>query len=420
MVDSISAQISYMSGGAVLVPDPFWAREFELDHGGFTLLQVIGDRLRLLYRVEGCDQPDESVVARLTSSGAHRRSGTWVQLPEPPSPWPSHHAILEAARNVFPGLFSSARSELARKYKLKHVEQWIGVTFLEEGPRRGETRRAWVFAEVRLERGGAPELRRVVEAHPVTAEARALRTPELVGLAEARIAVVGAGSLGAPITLELAKAGVGQIFLVDRDSYQASNSVRHVLSTWDTGRSKAVGVAVAAEQLNPLIEITPQVTTINGSNAGDLLADAEVVVDTTGSQAVGRMLSRRCREMGKRFVVAGLTNGAYGGDLVILDPGGPCFMCFVMRQAADEIPSPASAPRSNATAHGCGYPTFAGAGFDATALAALVTRAVVGAGGWCAYPKPGYDWAVVNFRNGEPWRQGRLERHPGCPVCGHG
>jgi molybdopterin/thiamine biosynthesis adenylyltransferase len=418
MVESISAQISYTAPDAVLVPDPFWAPVLDESHGEFTLLQTFRDSLHVLSRVQGCGLPDKSLTEHLVLDNAPRSRGLWVSLPEPPPLWPSGLQVLDAARSGFPDLFGLARQDLVRKYRLKEVDQWVAVTFLEEGPRRGQTRRAWVFAEVRLSRTAQPELLQMVEANPVTRQSRALRTPELVGLDAARIVVIGGGSLGSAIALELAKAGVGELAVVDGDLYQAANSVRHVLPIIDTGRAKATAVAWAALELNPLITVLPHMTRINGGNADQLLADADVVVDTTGSQAVGRLLSRHCRKLGATLVVADLTNGAHGGEVVILDPNGACFMCFVLRQAAGEIPSPTSGERSNATAHGCGYPTFTGAGFDATALAATAARAIVGLRGWCDYPTPDYDWLVLNFRGGQHWQQGRLERHPDCPLCG--
>ena len=419
MVESISAEIRYSEDEAVLVPDPFWAPSLSADHGELTLLDLGSNRLHLLTTIDAIGDADSTLVERLSTRRAQRRHGAWVQLPEPPPPWPSRDQLLAAARAAHLALFAVGRREAARRRE-RRADSWIAITFMEEGPRRGETRRAWVFFELRIPLKPTFEVLRVAEAQPITVAARQLRTPELVGLAGARVAVVGAGSLGAPITLELAKAGVGRIHVIDKDYYEASSSVRHVLPTVDAGLGKALSAAWLAQRLNPLVTVTPQRRKVYGDNATELLSDVDVVVDTTGSQAVGRMLSRECRALGKVLVVAGLSNGAHGGDVAILDPAGACFMCFVLAQAAGEIPSPRAGPRSNVTPVGCGHPAFSGAGFDATALAAIAARAVVGVGGWCEYPAPDYDWVVVNFRGGDPWRQGTLERRPDCPLCGAG
>lgn len=418
MVESLSAEISFDAGEAVLVPDPFWAPDLDRLHGEFTLLELAGGSVQLLIAVDALGTADAKLIERLGSRRSRRRGGIWVALPEAPGPWPSREEIFAAALAAYSDLYQRARGEAARNFRERQAHSWIAITFIEEGPRRGETRRAWVFREIEIQLKRPPETLRVVRAHPLTSEARQLRTPELVGLTDARVAIVGAGSLGAPVVLELAKAGVGRIDVFDTDYFEASSNVRHVLSTYDAGMKKAVAVAWSAGILNPFVVATARDRLVRAGNAAELLSEADVVVDTTGSQSAGRMLSRACRELGKVLVIAGVSNGAYGGDVVILKPDGPCFMCFVLAQIAEDIPSPRSGPRSAVTPVGCGHPAFSGAGFDATALAAIAARAVIGVGGWCDYPAPEYDWVVVNFRGDNPWLQGTLERRPECPLCG--
>jgi hypothetical protein len=420
MVESISSMITFTSDEAVLVPDPFWAGEPPGTYGSMTLLEVGIGRVKLLTTAEGQGTADPALVARLTRLSSRRASGTWVWLAEAPPRYPTEEQLLAAARSAYADLFAGLRHDFAtRRFRDKRADHWIGITFMDEGPERGQTRRAWVFMELRLKDIQKPPIvRSVVEAHPLTAGSRALRTPELIGLDDAHVAVVGAGSIGAPLALELVKAGVGAIDVIDHDIYEAGQSVRHVLPVTSASHEKAMAVAASAELMNPLVTVTSHQRKIRGDNADRLLAGAELVIDTTGSQAVGRMLSRSCRELGKTLIVVGLSNGAWGGDLVILRPNGPCFMCFTLHQGAGEIPSPRAGSPSNRTATGCAHPAFSGSGFDATELAAIAARAAVGSGGWCAYPAPEYDWLVVNFRAGATCESGRLEPWPGCPVCG--
>lgn len=129
------------------------------------------------------------------------------------------------------------------------------------------------------------------------------------------------------------------------------------------------------------------------------------------------MLQRRSREFGKTLVLASLTAGSYGGEVAVFRPGGPCYYCFVLGQQDGSVPRPAEGPRSNTTPVGCSTPAFSGAGFDATGLAALAARTIIRASGRCSYPALDYDYVVVSFRGEDPWRQGDLSTHPGCPLC---
>lgn len=65
------------------------------------------------------------------------------------------------------------------------------------------------------------------------------RSPKLDSLADARVIVVGQGSLGSPVALHLARSGVGHLTLIDPDELTASNLGRHVLGAGDLGRNKA-------------------------------------------------------------------------------------------------------------------------------------------------------------------------------------
>lgn len=74
-------------------------------------------------------------------------------------------------------------------------------------------------------------------------------------------------------------------------------------------------------------------------------------------------------------------------------------------------------PQTNTTPVGCSTPTFSGAGFDATALAALTARISVQVSGKSTYPPFEDDYVIVNFRGGPPSASGRLQVNHGCPLC---
>src|SRR3954469_12977767 len=75
-------------------------------------------------------------------------------------------------------------------------------------------------------------------------------------LRAARVLVVGAGGLGAPLIQYLAAAGIGTIGLVDDDTVSLSNLQRQVIhGTPDIGRPKVESAAEAIARLNPHVRV---------------------------------------------------------------------------------------------------------------------------------------------------------------------
>src|SRR5882672_9217554 len=80
--------------------------------------------------------------------------------------------------------------------------------------------------------------------------------PGQAALKRARVLVIGAGGLGAPVLLYLAAAGVGTLGVVDDDTVSLSNLQRQVIhATDDIGRPKVASAANVIARLNPHVRI---------------------------------------------------------------------------------------------------------------------------------------------------------------------
>src|ERR1700680_4742228 len=76
--------------------------------------------------------------------------------------------------------------------------------------------------------------------------------PGQAALKQARVLVIGAGGLGAPVLLYLAAAGVGPLGVVDDDTVALSNLQRQIIhATPEIGRAKVDSAADAINRLNP-------------------------------------------------------------------------------------------------------------------------------------------------------------------------
>src|SRR6478609_3844911 len=82
--------------------------------------------------------------------------------------------------------------------------------------------------------------------------------PGQLKLKSARVLVIGAGGLGAPLIQYLAAAGLGAIGVADDDVVSLSNLQRQVLhGTPDVGRPKAESAQDAVGRLNPHVRVEP-------------------------------------------------------------------------------------------------------------------------------------------------------------------
>lgn len=165
-------------------------------------------------------------------------------------------------------------------------------------------------------------------------------------LKAARVLIVGAGGLGAPLIQYLAAAGVGEIGIVDDDAVALSNLQRQVLyATADVGRPKAECAAQAVARLNPHVVAKPFTLRLDATNARALIRDFTVVADGSDNFATRYLVSDACFDEQRPLVTAAL--GAFDGSLTTLKPyeasaeghPNPTYRCLF-----PEPPPPGSVP----------------------------------------------------------------------------
>src|SRR4051812_49552349 len=98
--------------------------------------------------------------------------------------------------------------------------------------------------------------------------------PGQAALKRARVLVVGAGGLGAPLLQYLAAAGVGTLGIVDDDEVSLSNLQRQVIhGTPDIGRPKTESAADAIRRLNPGVSVVEHRQRLDAASARGLMRD---------------------------------------------------------------------------------------------------------------------------------------------------
>ncbi|CAJ1507429.1 adenylyltransferase/sulfurtransferase MoeZ [[Mycobacterium] holstebronense] len=105
-------------------------------------------------------------------------------------------------------------------------------------------------------------------------------------LKNARVLVIGAGGLGAPTLLYLAAAGVGTLGIVDFDIVEESNLQRQVIhGVSDIGRTKAESARDSIAEVNPLVRVQLHQVRLEASNAVELFAQYDLILDGTDNFA---------------------------------------------------------------------------------------------------------------------------------------
>ncbi len=175
---------------------------------------------------------------------------------------------------------------------------------------------------------------------------------ELDILSGKRVLIIGLGSGGSPIAVELAKAGVGQFALADFDRVELHNLSRHVCTLNDLGRLKTDAVADAIKGKNPYAVVDKLPLDIN-KNLGLLeeeIRKADVVMCCTDNNQSRYHTSELLVKHEKVGIFGRAITRAEGGDVFIYRPGEPCYFCLLgsdwYDQSDQEISNEASARRA--------------------------------------------------------------------------
>ena len=152
--------------------------------------------------------------------------------------------------------------------------------------------------------------------------ARHIVLPEVGGpgqaaLGRARVLVVGAGGLGAPVLLYLAAAGVGTLGIVDDDVVSLSNLQRQVIhATPDLGRPKVESAAATILRLNPHVVVEQHPTRLAADNALAVIGGYDIVADGSDNFATRYLVADACYFAKKPLVTAAL--GPFDGTLTTI------------------------------------------------------------------------------------------------------
>jgi hypothetical protein len=222
-------------------------------------------------------------------------------------------------------------------------------------------------------------------ARPDRLPRASIRAPEFASLAGAKIAIVGAGCLGAAAALEFARVGVGEIRIIDNDIVEAPTTMRWPLGLPAAGRQKVTALAEFIRTNYPTSNVLPIIGRYGTSPrmGGSTIRETEeffdgvdLIYDATAEEGISYPLSEEARRRSCIYVATYALAGAWGGRVVRMRPNvtAGCWVCYKLAVDDQTIPTPPS-DQTMIQPVGCSEPTFTGANFDMQHVTLLGVRA---------------------------------------------
>lgn len=147
----------------------------------------------------------------------------------------------------------------------------------------------------------------------------------------ANVLIVGCGGIGCTTAELLARAGVGQITLIDADTIEISNLQRQIAYVEEhIGFYKAEILARRLKQINPYIRVEFQTLKLDESNATALISHQDLVLDGCDNFTTRYLVNQIC----KQFNVPLISASAIGfqGQLFMVEGDSACYECLFPKE----------------------------------------------------------------------------------------
>lgn len=223
-----------------------------------------------------------------------------------------------------------------------------------------------------------------------------------IKLLEAKVLIIGAGGLGAPVALYLAAAGVGTIGILDNDHVEISNLQRQIIHfTRDIDRPKVESAREKMLAVNTDIRVRTYREWLRADNIREIIRGYDFIVDGTDNFPTKFLVNDACVMENIPFSHGGILR--FDGQTITVVPGrSSCYRCsFRQPPPPDAVPTCSQAGVLGAIA-----------GMLGTIQAAETLKFITGVGELLTDTLLCFDAKSMDFR------KIRLRRQKDCPVCG--
>lgn len=152
-------------------------------------------------------------------------------------------------------------------------------------------------------------------------------------LSNGRVLILGCGGLGSAAASLLARAGVGQLKLVDRDYMELSNLQRQILydeHDVKEGLPKVIAAKRKVHEINANVNAEAVIADVNRMNIEKLVENIDVVIDATDNFETRFLLNDACVKHRIPWIY-GACIESHGMCMTIIPGKTPCLRCIIER-----------------------------------------------------------------------------------------
>ena len=146
-------------------------------------------------------------------------------------------------------------------------------------------------------------------------------------LLDSKVAVVGLGADGSVCAELLARAGIGNLIIIDRDLIELSNLQRQSLYYEnDIGKSKAIQAKNKLEKINSEIKIEAFPSDLNFENINEIIGRVDLILDCTDNLDTRFLINEYSIKENAPWIYGGAIEDK--GYVLLIKPGKFCFKCI--------------------------------------------------------------------------------------------
>lgn len=220
-------------------------------------------------------------------------------------------------------------------------------------------------------------------------------------LVNATVLIVGMGGLGCPAAMYLAAAGAGHLIIVDNDRVEITNLQRQIAhGQGSIGELKVASAERSLRQLNPDVKITALAERLVDGRLDELIQQADLVLDACDNFSTRFAINRACFRYNKPLVSGAAIR--MEGQVAVFDPryaDSPCYQCLYGGGDDED---------TSCSTNGVMAPVV---GIIGSIQAMEAIKVISGIG------KPLIGRLLLLDAASMQWREMKLRKDPGCPVC---